>query len=70
MLTMTIGNRRRDICRWMKPTPSVPGMIRSQVTTSGLSCSTSSSASSLSRAVPTTSSVGLRDSISFTTLRM
>src|SRR5579884_1170843 len=44
-------------------------MLRSSVITSGRSCSTSSKASSPSRAAPTTSRNGLRESICRTTLR-
>ena len=66
---MTIGTGRRAICSRTNPTPSMLGMIRSQVTTSGFSSATSSSASTPSRAVPTTSMNGLRDSICLTTLR-
>ena len=52
-----------------KATPSIAGMFRSQVTTSGLSSAIISSASAPSRAVPTTSMNGLRESICLTTLR-
>ena len=67
MRTMAIG--RRAICVRTKVRPSITGMFRSQVTTSGRSSSTRSSASAPSRAVPTTSMNGLRDSIWATTLR-
>ena len=70
MLTITIGTGRTAIWRLMNATPSVPGMIKSHVTTSGRSRSTISSASSPSLAAPTTSIDGCRDSISLTTLRM
>jgi hypothetical protein len=69
MLTSTIGTARRDICACTNATPSIPGMLRSQVITSGRSASAISSASSPSREVPTTSRNGLRDSIWLTILR-
>jgi hypothetical protein len=69
MLMTTIGTGRRRICSAMKATPSMPGMIRSVVTTSGCSRSTISSASVPSRAVPTTSMFASDDSIWLTTFR-
>ena len=69
MLMITIGTGRRAICARTNATPSITGMFRSQVTTSGRRVSTSSSASPPSRAVPTTSMNGLRSSICDTTFR-
>src|SRR5580765_2851780 len=68
-LTMTMGTGARAICSRTNPTPSRFGMIRSQVTTSGFSSTTRSSASCPSRAVPTTSRNGLRVKIWVTTFR-
>ena len=68
-LSRTTGTGRRAICRRRKSSPSISGMFRSRVTTSGRSCSTNSSASAPSRAAPTTSRKGLRQSICRTTLR-
>jgi hypothetical protein len=68
-LSRTTGTGRRAIWRRRKSSPSSCGMLRSSVTTSGRSCSTSSSASAPSRAAPTTSRNGLRESICRTTLR-
>ena len=68
-LMMMIGTGRRAICARTKSVPSICGMFRSQVTTSGFSSATCSSASTPSRAVPTTSMNGLRSSICLTTLR-
>jgi hypothetical protein len=69
MLMMTIGIARRDICSCTKRTPPISGMFRSQVMTSGVSSRASSSASRPSRAVATTSTNGLRDSICVTIFR-
>src|SRR6185436_1910429 len=69
MLMMMMGMGRRAICARTKDTPSITGMFRSEVTTSGRSSCTRPSASSPSRAVPTTSTKGLRPSICDTTLR-
>ena len=45
MLTRTIGTGWRAICCRTNSTPSIPGMLKSQVTTSGFSSATRSSAS-------------------------
>ena len=66
---MTIGTGRRAICCRTKATPSISGMFKSQVMTSGFSSGASSSASCPSRAVPTTSTNGLRVSICVIILR-
>ena len=68
-LMMTIGIGRRAICARTNATPSISGMLRSHVMTSGRISSATSSASRPSRAVATTSRNGLRDSICVTTLR-
>src|SRR5262249_9493278 len=53
----------------MNPSPPVPGIIRSTVSTSGLNSCTISKASSPSRAIPTTSMKGLRLNICLMTFR-
>ena len=68
-LRITMGRGRRAICSTTNASPSMFGIIRSHVTTSGFSASTCSSASRPSRAVPTTSTDGLRDNICVTTFR-
>ena len=62
-LTTTIGSGRLAIRSRTKPTLSRLGMMRSQVTTSGWSSATRSSASCSSRAVPTTSMHGISTAV-------
>ncbi len=69
MLMMTIGMGCLPICACTNETPSITGMLRSHVITSGASSFASSSPSCPSRAMPTTWMNGLRDSICDTTLR-
>src|SRR3954467_6758625 len=68
-LRRRMGIGVRDICWRTNSTPPRRGMVRSQVMTSGFSSAVISRASTPSRAMPTTSMKGLRESISRTTLR-
>jgi hypothetical protein len=61
-LITTMGTARLAIWALTNATPSISGMTRSHVTTSGSSSSTITRASTPLRAVPTTSRKGLRDS--------
>ena len=63
-------HRPNAICRRMNSTPSTPGMIRSQVTTSGRSRSTMFECLLAIAGRADDLDDGLRDSISLTTLRM